>query len=53
MKIQKTKLKEIGINQNENDKIFQWKKDHLVELTANSFCKDSTEPSVLSEKSIQ
>ena len=36
MKIQKTKLKEIGIRQNEDDKIFQWKKDHLEELTTNS-----------------
>ena len=53
MKIQKTKLKEIGVNQNEDDKVFQWKKDHLVELTSNSFCKDSTEPSLLPEKSLQ
>ena len=48
MKIQKTKLKEIGINQNEDDKIFQSKKDHLVELTST----DSSAPSFLPEKSL-
>ena len=49
MKIQKTKLKEIGIQQNEDDKVFQWKKDHLAELTS----KDFSAPSFLPEKFVQ
>ena len=40
MKIQKTKLKEIGIKQNEDDKIFQWKKDHLADISSSGFSKD-------------
>ena len=35
MKIQKTKLKEIGIKPYEDDQIFQWKKDCLAELSGN------------------
>ena len=35
MKIQKTKLKEIGIKQNEEDKIFQWEIDHLENISSN------------------
>ena len=35
MKIQKTKLKEIGIEPYEDDKIFQWKKDRLADLAAS------------------
>ena len=35
MKIQKTKLKEIGINPDNDDRIFQWKTDHLADLCLN------------------
>ena len=44
MKIQKTKLKEIGIKQNADDKIFQWQKDHLAELPSNALSEDSSAP---------
>ena len=44
MKIQKTKLKEIGIKQNEHDKIFQWKKDHLENISSDRLSTDSTSP---------
>ena len=44
MKIQKAKLKEIGIKQIEDDKIFQWKKDHLAEISTDQSLKDSKSP---------
>ena len=44
MKIQKTKLIEIGIKQNEDEKIFQWKKDHLEDISSDGLLKDVQSP---------